>query len=59
MRKANYMETKQHATGKKKKKGSTRKSRGKLKNTSRQLTMRTQPFKIYEMLQRQFLEESP
>ena len=57
MRKANYMETKQHATGKKKKKGSTRKSKGKLKNTLRQMIMKT-PFEIYRMPQKQFLEGS-
>ena len=32
-----------------------RKSRRKLKNTSRQMTMKIQPFKIYRMPQKQFL----
>lgn len=51
------METKQHAT--KETNGSMRrKSKGKLKNTSRQMTMRTQPFKICGMPQKQFLEVS-
>ena len=30
----------------------------KLKNTLRQMTMKTQPYKIYEIPQKQFLEES-
>ena len=47
------METKQHAT--KQTNGSMRKSKGKLKNTSRQMIMKTQSFKIYEMPQMQFL----
>ena len=50
------METKQHAT--KKTNESTRNSRGKFKNTSRQIIMKTQPFKIYGMPQKQFLEGS-
>ena len=29
--------------------------KGKLKNTSREMIMKTQPFKIYDMLQKQFL----
>ena len=32
--------------------------KGNQKNTSRQMTMKTQPFKIYGMPQRQCLEES-
>ena len=56
----NHVETKQHASKKKKKKnsGSTRKSKVKLKTTSRQMTTKTQPFKIYGMQQKQFLEGS-
>ena len=50
------MENKQHAT--KKTNGSVRKSRRKLKNTSRQMIMKTQPFKMYGMPQKQFFEES-
>ena len=55
MRKTYYMESKQHAT--KKTDGSMRKSRKKLKGTSRQMIMKTQPFRIYRMPQKQFLEE--
>ena len=44
------METKQHST--KKTNESMRKSKGKLKNTWRQMIMKTQPFKIYGMLQK-------
>ena len=50
------METKQHAT--KKSNGSTRKSKGKLNNTLRQMIMKIQPFRIYGMPQKQFLKES-
>ena len=42
------METKQHAT-KKKPNGSVMKSERKFKNTLRQMTMKTKPYKIYEM----------
>ena len=38
--------------------GSMRKSRRKLKNTSRQIIMKTQPFKIYGMPQKQCSEGS-
>ena len=55
-KKTDYMETKQHAA--KKTDGSTRKSKGKLKNTSRQMIIITQPFKIYEMLPKQCLVAS-
>ena len=41
------METKQHAT--KKTNGSVMKSERKFKNTLRQMTMKTKPYKIYEM----------
>ena len=34
------------------------KSKGKFKNTMRQLTMKTQPYKIYGMQQKQSLEGS-
>ena len=54
MRKNVYMETKQHAT--KKTNVSTRKSKRKLKNTLRQSTMKTQPYKIYGMHKKQFLK---
>ena len=47
------METKQHAT--KKNNGSMRKLKGKLKSTLGQMIMKTQPFKIYGMLQKQCL----
>ena len=50
------METKQHAT--KKTNESTRKSKGKFKSTLKQMIMKTQPFKIYGMPQKQFLEGS-
>ena len=56
MRKIDDMETKQHAT--EKSSGSMRKSKGKIKNTSRQMIMKTQPFKIHGMLQKQCLERS-
>ena len=56
MRKNDHMKTKQQAT--KKDNGSTRKSKRKLKNTLRQMTMKTQPYKIYGMQQKQFLEGS-
>ena len=49
-----YMETKQHAT--KKPMGQMRKSRRKLKNTLKQMIMKTQPLKIYGMLQKQCSE---
>ena len=48
------METKQHAT--KKINGSMRKSRKKLKNTWRQMIMKTQPLKISGTLQKQCSE---
>ena len=35
-----------------------RKSKEKFKNILRQMTMKTQPFQIYEMLQKQFIEGS-
>ena len=35
-----------------------RKSKGKFKNISRQMIMKIQPFKIYVMSQKQFLEVS-
>ena len=35
-----------------------RKSKGKLKNTSRQAVMKTQPFILYWILQKYFLERS-
>ena len=41
------METKQHAT--KKTNGSVMKSERKFKNTLRQMTMKTKPYKFYEM----------
>ena len=44
MRKNNYMETEQHAT--KKSNGPMMKSKKKFKNTLRQVTMKTQPYKI-------------
>ena len=53
-KKTDYMETKQHAT--KKSNGSTRKSKGKLNNTLRQMIMKTQPFKIYGIPQKQCSE---
>ena len=56
MKKTDYMETKQHAT--KKTNESMRKSKGKLKNILRQMIMKTQPFKINWMLQKQCLEGS-
>ena len=40
----------------KKTKGSTRKSKGKLKNTSRQMIIKTQPFRIYGMMQKHCLK---
>ena len=43
-KKTNYMETKQHAT--KKTNGSIRKSKRKLKNTLRQMIMKTQPLNL-------------
>ena len=51
-RKNDYMETKEHAT--EKTNGSMMKSKRKLKNTSRQTIMKTQPYKIYGMQQKQF-----
>ena len=36
--------------------GSTRNSKGKVKNTLRQMIIKTQTFKIYEMAQKEFLE---
>ena len=48
------METKQHTT--KKPNASMRKSTRKLKNTLRQMIMKTQPYKIYGMLEKQFLD---
>jgi len=54
--KTDYMATKQHAT--KKNNGSMRKSKGRLKNTLRQMIMKTQLFKFYGMLQKQCLEGS-
>ena len=53
-KKTNYMETKQHAT--KKPLGQT-KSKKKLKNTLRQMTMKTQPYKIYGLQKKQLLNE--
>ena len=50
------METKKYAT--KKTNGSTRKSKCRLKNTLRQMIMKTQSFKIYGMPQKQFLDGS-
>ena len=50
------METKQHAI--KKKKQANEEIKGKLKNTLRQMIMKTQPFKIDGMPQKQFLEGS-
>ena len=50
------MEIKQHAT--KKTNGSMMKPKRKLKNTLRQMTMKTQPYKIYGIQQKQFLEGS-
>ena len=50
-KKTDYMETKQHAT--KNTNWSMRKSRRKLKNTLRQMIMKTKPLKIYGMLQKQ------
>ena len=38
------------------KNGSTRSSKGKSKTTLRHRTMKTQPYKIYGMPQKQFLE---
>ena len=49
------METKQHAT---KKPIGMRKSRRKLKNTLRQMIMKTQALKIYGMPQKQCSEEN-
>ena len=49
--KNDYLETKQHAT--KETNGSTMKSKRKLKNTVVQVTMKTQPYKIYGMQQKQ------
>ena len=48
------METKQSSA--KKPNESMRKSKEKLKNSMRQMIMKTQPFKIYEMPQKQCLE---
>ena len=48
------METKQHAT--KKYSRSMKKPKRKLKITLREMTMKTQPVKIYGMPQKQFLE---
>ena len=56
MRKKDYMETKQHAT--KKTSASIMKSKRKFKNTLRQITMKTQPYKICGLQQKQFLEGS-
>ena len=47
------METKQHVT--KKTNGSKRKSKGKLKDTLRQMIMKTQPFKVYAVTPKQLL----
>ena len=55
MRKKGYMETKQHAT--KKPMGQQRKQK-EIKNTLRLPTMNIQPYKIYRMLQKQFLKQS-
>ena len=52
--KTDYMETKQHAT--EKTNGSVRKAKANLKNTSRQMIMKTQPFKFYGMPPKQCLE---
>ena len=46
-KKTDYEETKQHAT--KKSNRSMRKSKGKLKNTTRQMVMKTKSLKIYGM----------
>ena len=49
------MVTKQHVT-KKKKKWKWGNQNGNLKNTLRLMTLKTQPLKKYEMLQKEFLE---
>ena len=49
------METKQHGT---KKPMGQQGNQKEIKNTFRQTKMKTQPYKIYGMLQKQFLEES-
>ena len=51
------METKKHAT--KKPVGQGGNQKGNLKKTSTRLTMKVQPFKIYMILQKQFLAVSP
>ena len=48
------METKEDAT--KKNQWVNEEIKGKFKNTSRQMTMKTQPFKIYGVPQKQFLK---
>ena len=53
---ADCMETKQHAT--KKTNESIRKSKRKLKDSLRQTMMKAQPYKIYVMLLKQFLEKT-
>ena len=50
------METKKHAT--KKSVGQGGNQKGNLKKTSTRLTMKVQPFKIYMILQKQFLAVS-
>ena len=55
-KKTDYTETKQHAT--KENNGPMKKSEGKFKNMLRQMIMKTQTFKIYEMPPKQFLEGS-
>ena len=55
-KKTDYTETKQSSA--KKPNESMRKSKEKLKNSMRQMIMKTQPFKIYGMWQKQFLEGS-
>ena len=54
-KKTDYMQSKQHAT---KKPMVNEEKKQKLKNTLRQMIMKTQPFKIYGMLQKKILERS-
>ena len=52
MKNKKHMKTKQHAT--KKTSGSMMKSKKKSENTSRQIAMNTEPYKIYGMQQKHF-----
>ena len=53
-----YMDPKQHVTKKKKINESMRKSKRKFKNTTRQIIMKIQQFKIYGIPQKELSEGS-